>query len=217
MPPWEFQEIGCVWAYLTTLFDHIYKEISAGLYELVEKHATRDDWAHDLFVELPEDVQPPWWNGVNRLANVENIWEFSRSLAAMGPEFVYRLLHGTPLIQRDMVILNGNDDVVNCFPGLYISEEHMVPLIYPADRHAVQDHEHLWSTLPYIEQPNLGWRRMHLLPETPKQTFEDAIDLKGRDEALWSWGFAIFDDERLTAWKAPLLEYRLAQFPHIPV
>ena len=93
----------------------------------------------------------------------------------------------------------------------------MVPLIYPADRHAVQDHEHLWSTLPYIEQPNLGWRRMHLLPETPKQTFEDAIDLKGRDEALWSWGFAIFDDERLTAWKAPLLEYRLAQFPHIPV
>lgn len=58
---------------------------------------------------------------------------------------------------------------------------------------------------------------MHLLPEIPKQTFEDAIDLEGKDEALWSWGFAIFDDERLTAWKAPLLEYRLAQFSHVPV
>lgn len=58
---------------------------------------------------------------------------------------------------------------------------------------------------------------MHLLPETPKQIFEDAIDLEGKDEALWSWSFAIFDDERLTACKAPLLEYRLAQFSHVPV
>ncbi|KAJ5592171.1 hypothetical protein N7537_009075 [Penicillium hordei] len=217
MPPWEFQEIGCLWAYFTTLFDHIYKKISAGLYDLVEKHATRVDWARELFEELPEDVQPPWWHGVDKLENVEKIWGFSKSLALMGPEFVYRLLHGTPLIQRDMVMLNGNDELWNSFPGMYITQENMVPLIYPADRHAVQDYERLWSTLPYIEQPNLGWRRMNLLPETPEQTFEDAIDLEGRDEALWSWGFAILDDERLAAWKAPLLEYRLAQFPHIPV
>ncbi|KAJ5192147.1 hypothetical protein N7449_008289 [Penicillium cf. viridicatum] len=90
MPPWEFQEIGSLWAYLATLFDHIYKDISAGLYELVEKHATRVDWARELFEELPEDVQPPWWNGVDKLGNVKKIWGFSRSLAAMGPEFVYR-------------------------------------------------------------------------------------------------------------------------------
>ncbi|KGO48872.1 hypothetical protein PEX1_102420 [Penicillium expansum] len=216
MPPWEFQEIGCLWAYFTTLFDHIYTEISAGLHDLVEKHMIKDDWQRPYFEFLPEDVQPPWWGGVDNLGHVENIWRFSHSLASMGPEFVYRLLHGTPLIQRDMVMLNGNDDLLS-FPNMYVTEDYMIPLMYPADRHAVQDYEQLWSTLPYIEQPNLGWKQVHVLPDTPGQTFEEAIDFQCARKSVWLWGYAIFDDERLTAWKAPLVQFRLGEEPEYTV
>ncbi|KAJ6118152.1 hypothetical protein N7471_014029 [Penicillium samsonianum] len=216
MPPWEFQEIGCVWAYFTTMFDHIYKEISAGLHELVEKHMNKDDWQYPYFEFLPQEVQPPWWGGLNHIENIENLWGFSNSLASMGPEFVYRLLHGTPLVQRDMVMLNGND-LLNSFPGMYVTEENEVPFLYPADRHAVQDYEQLWSTLPYIEQPNLGWKEVHVLPDASGQTFEEAIDLESAREFLWRWGYAIFDDERLMAWKAPLVEFRLRNEPEFAI
>ncbi|CRL26732.1 Lysosome-associated membrane glycoprotein, conserved site [Penicillium camemberti] len=216
IPPWEYHEMACVWAYFTTMFDPIYKEVTAGLYELVEKHMRKDDSMYQFFDSLPEDVRPPS-GGMESLQSLQNLPDRSKSLASMGPEFVYRLLHGTPLIRRDMVKLNAEDDILSSFPPSWLWEEDKLPFLYPADRHAVQNYEGLWSTLPSFEKPNLGWRMMHLLPHTPEQTFEDAIDLEGGDEALWSWGFAIFDDERLTAWKAPLLEYRLAQFPHIPV
>ncbi|CAI7635562.1 unnamed protein product [Penicillium discolor] len=216
IPPWEYHEMACVWAYFTTMFDPIYKEVTAGLHDLVEKHMRKDDSIYQFFDSLPEDVRPPS-GGMETLQSLQNLPGRSKSLASMGPEFVYRLLHGTPLVRRDMVKLNAEDDVLSTFPPSWLWEEDKLPFLYPADRHAVHNYEQLWSTLPSFEKPNLGWRRMHLLPHTPEQTFEDAIDLEGGDEALWSWGFAIFDDERLTAWKAPLLEYRLAQFPHIPV
>ncbi|KAJ5800565.1 uncharacterized protein N7518_002633 [Penicillium psychrosexuale] len=135
----------------------------------------------------------------------------------MGPEFVYRLLHGTPLIQRDMVISNGMEDLLSSFPNMYVTEDMMVPFLYPADRHAVQDYEQLWSTLPSIEQPNLEWKQVHVLPETLGQTFEEAIDVDCAPKSVWRWGYAIFDDERLRAWKVPLAEFRLGHEPEFAV
>ncbi|CAI7629971.1 unnamed protein product [Penicillium glandicola] len=220
IPPWEFQEMGCVWAYFTTMFDDIYKEIDVGLHDLMEKHASKDPkdgWQREYFEFLPDDVMPPWWGGIDKLRNVERIWGFSNSMALMGPEFVYRLLHAAPLVQRDMVMLNGEDEILTCFPGMHMPEESMFPLLYPADRHSVQDYEQLWSTLPYIEQPNLGWKQVHVLPQTPEQTFEEAIDFDGARKSLWSWGYAIIDDERLMAWKAPLVEFRLGEEPEFAV
>ena len=221
MPPWEFQEIGCLWGYLTTMFGHIYTEISDGLHDLVEKYMTKDpEYARQFpcFELLPQEVMPPWWNGIDKLSNVELLWKFDHSLASMGPDFVYRVLHGTPLVRRDMVMINGNDfGQFSQFPDMYLSEEWMVPFIYPADRHAVQDYEQLWSILPSIEQPNLGWKQVHVLPDTPGQTFEEAIDIQCPRKSLWCWGYAIFDDERLKAWKAPLTEFRLGNEPEFAV
>lgn len=216
IPPWEYHEMGCVWTYFTTKFDPIYKEMTAGLHDLVEKHMSKDDWQYQYFEYLPADVAPPWGN-METLQSLEDLPYRSKSLASMGPEFVYRLLHETPLIQRDLVMINAMDTVFSSFPPSWLWEEDKLPFLYPADRHAVQNYEQLWSTLPSFEQPNLGWKKMHLLPDTPEQTFEDAIDLESTDEELWCWGFAVFDDERLMAWNAPLSEYRLARFPHSAV
>ena len=40
-------------------------------------------------------------------------------------------------------------------------------------------------------------------------TFEEAIDVGCVLKSVWRWGYAIFDDEMLRAWKAPLVEFRL--------
>ncbi|KAJ5509992.1 hypothetical protein N7453_002095 [Penicillium expansum] len=216
IPPWEYHEMACVWTYFTMIFDPIYEEVATGLKELVAKHMSKDDSMYQFFDWLPEEVRPPM-GGMETLRSLDSLPDRSKSLASMGPEFIYRLLHGTPLVRRDMVKLNAIEDTITSFPPSKLWQENKLPFLYPADRHAVQNYEQLWSTLPSFEKPNLGWRRMHLLPETPEQTFEAAIDVEDADEALWSWGIAIFDDERLKAWKAPLVEYRLAIFPQFPV
>jgi hypothetical protein len=218
MPPWEYHEMGCVWTYFKTLFEPIYKEMSASLRDLVEKHMSKDDPLYEFFEFLPEEVMPPWDN-LQSLHDLEDLRYRSKSLATMGPDFVYRLLHGTPLIRRDMVMLNASLAELSNFPPVWLEEEQKLPFLYPADRHAVRDYEQFWSTLPSIEQPNLGWKELYLLPtsQTPVETLEDVVDMQGEDGGIWCWGAAIFDDERFTAWKAPLSEYRSGQFPVIPV
>ncbi|KAJ5188155.1 hypothetical protein N7491_004480 [Penicillium cf. griseofulvum] len=213
IPPWEYQEMACVWAYFRTLFDSIYKEMTAGLHDLVDKHMSKDDWQREYFEFLPEDVMPPWVN-IDSLSALEHLPDMTDSLASMGPEFIYRLLHETtPLMQRNMVMCNANDYSLNYFRDFWLNEEDLLPSLYPADRYAVQDYKHLWSTLSSVEQPNLAWKTMFLLPETPEQTFEDAILLQGGREPVWRLGLAIFDDERLMAWETPLSKYRSGDIP----
>ncbi|KAJ5050218.1 hypothetical protein NUH16_008758 [Penicillium rubens] len=218
MPPWEYHEMGCVWTYFKTLFEPIYKEMTAGLHDLVEKHKSKDDPLYEFFEFLPEEVMPPWGN-LQSLHDLEDLPYRSKSLATMGPDFVYRLLHGTPVIRRDMVMLNALLSELGNFPPVWLEEEQKLPFLYPADRHAVRDYEQFWSTLPSIEQPNLGWKKLYLLstPHSLVETLEDVVDMQGEDGGIWCWGAAIFDDERLTTWKAPLSEYHSGQFPVIPV
>ncbi|CAG8893184.1 unnamed protein product [Penicillium egyptiacum] len=218
MPPWEYHEMACVWTYFTAMFDPIYKEMTAGLHDLMEEHMNKDDCHYQFFEFLPDEVMP-FWGNLETLQSLENLPDRSRSLATMGPESVYRLLHGTPLIRRDMVMLNALEDELSNFPPVWMSEEERLPFLYPADRYAVRDYEQFWSTLPSSEQPNLGWKKLYLLPmsDIPVETLEDVVDLQSGDEGTWCWGVAIFDDERLTAWKAPLLQYRSGQLPESPV
>jgi len=208
MPPWEHEEMGCVWTYLKTKYDPIYKEISDGLHDLVKKHGCEDYRYRSYFAHLPQDVRPPLRN-IESIRGLEDLPDCTGSLAAIGPEFLYRLLHRTPLLRRDMVLSNA-DFMVDTFIGnrsrMFVGEDEMLPLRYPADRHAVRDFEQFWSTLPSTERPNLGWKRVHLVPYTPEQTLEDALDLEGKREYGWNWGHAIWDDERLKIWKAPILE-----------
>ena len=104
------------------MFDPIYEEVTAGLYDLVEKHMSKDDPMYRFFDWLPEDVRPPP-GGMETLESLGNLPYQSKSLASLGPEFVYRLLHGTPLIRRDMVKLNTEEDILNSFPPSWMWEE----------------------------------------------------------------------------------------------
>lgn len=89
---------------------------------------------------------------------------------------------------------------------MYVREEETVPYLYPADRHAIWDFEQFWSTLPSTERPNIAWQKSRLYPLRPGETLEDTVDFAGQCEVGWDWGIAIWDDERLRDWKAPVLE-----------
>lgn len=204
MPPWESHEIGCVWAYFQTKFDPVYKEITAGLQDLLEKHADKESGLGERFEFLPPEVEPPWWGDIESLDDLECPERFSGPLAAMGPDFMYRMLRGTPLVRRDLIMAN-SIDWGDPFIGMSLDDEERFPLLYPADRHAVEDYEQLWSTLPSFEQPNLGWKLNHLKPRSG-DTFEWVFDIQGEEEDAWAWGLAIWDGERLQAWHAPILE-----------
>lgn len=209
LPPWEYDEMGCVWAYLKTKFDPMYKVVSDSVHDLIEKHGNADPRFHDYLedLELPHDQKPPCYR-INSLRDLEDLPNRTDALAALGPSFLYRLLHANPLLQRDMVLANASSygETFIGRTGLPVSEHEMLPLIYPADRHAVKDFDHFWSTLAPLERPNRAWKNVSLMAHTPEENFEDVVDLVGEQETGWNWGIAIWDDQRLMEWEAPDLQ-----------
>lgn len=132
MPPWEHEKMGCVWAYFNTKFLPIYEEMSAGLNDLMEKHADKDDEFRSQYFEyLPSDIQPSLGGFIESLRDLTHLHRFSKSLAALGPEFMYRLLHGTPLGRHDMVMRNALT-WGDAFAGTYLFDEEKPPFLYPA-------------------------------------------------------------------------------------
>ncbi|KAJ5174469.1 uncharacterized protein N7482_000346 [Penicillium canariense] len=208
MPPWEYEEMGCVWSYLRLKYDPVYKEITDTLSALIQsaKSSKRECfWFRDV---IPKDQYPPNWSVlVDCVDCLEEIPDYTDGLASIGPGFLYRVLHAKPLVRRNMVMANLDSFPCDTFIGLGlgISWDERLPLTDPADRHDVPDFEHYWSNLPPLEQPNLGWKRLGLVPHTPDQTLQEALEyFHNRErEAEWLWGYALWDAERLKAWKAP--------------
>ncbi|KAJ5675221.1 uncharacterized protein N7477_005155 [Penicillium maclennaniae] len=200
IPPWECDEMGCVWTYLKTKVDPLYPEVRDSSSKLMKDHGLGDDaW----FEELPLDAQPPYWGLLKSLTSLENLDASTGSLVAIGPNFVYRLLHATPLIRRDMVLSNA-DYMENTFIGdnsrVNIEPEDKLPLIYPADRYAVSGFEEMWSysDLSPTQKPNIAWRMVSLLPHSPEDNLESVIIQD--DEVGWDWYHALWDDDRLNEW-----------------
>lgn len=213
MPPWEYSEIGCIWSYLLTKFPPLYDGIAESMREIADNSPTLQPRLKKRYFEfIPSDVQPPMScrvSSADQLVSMFSRGECSNSLAELGPDFIYRLIHAPFLPRRDMILTNIESrlltfidlDVLYAFT---IHQEAIVPLISPADKYSVVNYKELWSSLPPNETPNKAWRKDHIAPEFPGQTFEGAV-CNMRSVQHWNWGYAIWDDERLEAWKAPLL------------
>lgn len=177
--------------------------------DFIEKHGNADPRFHDYLedLELPSKEIPPCYN-INSLRGLEDLQDRTDAIVALGPSFLYRLLHAKPLLQRDMVLANASSygEIFIGRTGLTVFEEDMLPWIYPADRHAVKDFDQFWSTLSPLERPNLAWKNVYLWAHTPEDNFEESVDVILEQETGWDWGIAIWDDERLKSWEAPDLQ-----------
>lgn len=212
MPPWEYEEMGCVYSYLIAKCETIAKEISDDLRKLMSNTGCRFFWQIQ-----PEDQRVPFGCEMEILSNLDHFSQHFDTYIAVSPGFLYRVLHADRLRRRNMIIVNTKVGESDTFigPGLWVSWDERFPFIDPADRYETRNFEQLWSTLPPIEQPTLGWKRAWLVPHTPEQDFEDSLDYDHdrNSETDWPWGYAIWDGERLEEWKAPLLEESRAQQP----
>jgi hypothetical protein len=201
MPPWEYQEMGCVWSYLMTKYDPVIKKISTDL-----RDAMKDAPGQFFWDVLGDECPPP--AVIDTVEDLKNIPGYTKNLTSFGPDFLYRVLHATKIPQRNMVIGNlttGNRPFIGI--GLVIWDDRY-PFTEPADRHDVRNFEQFWSTLSPIDQPNMGWRELGLIPHTSEQQLEDALfeeNEQNLEEKEWSWGYALWDDARLNEWKAPLV------------
>ncbi|KAJ5366762.1 hypothetical protein N7541_000703 [Penicillium brevicompactum] len=212
MPPWEYSEIGCIWSYLRPKFQPFYGDIIESMREIVEKYPSSEPGAPYEFCFVRQDVLPPMNFHVEALDTLPGVFrseEQTGSMVEIGPDFLYRVIHADFLSRRAMILTNVGSKLttfigIDVLPMFDIHQEAIVPLISPADKYSVVNYEELWSSLPPTETPNKAWRKDHITPEFPGQTFEGAV-CNMRSMEHWGWGYAIWDDERLEAWKAPLL------------
>lgn len=204
IPPWEYEEMGCVWSYLMTKYNPISKEISDDLRKLVS------DTGCFLFWQiLPEDQRPPIGCHMETVKELDYFNGYFDVLASIGPRFLYRVLHAERLLRRNTVMTNARylSNSIFIGSGLGLSWDYRLPLIYPADRHEAPNFQVLWKTLPEIEQPNYGWKKAWLPSMiTEQQELEDVLFYEHRSEEDWDWGYAIWDRERIEEWKAPILD-----------
>lgn len=192
MPPWEYEEMGCVWSYILSKYDPVVETISQGLRDAMKGNEDKFFWDF-----LPDD-ECPAPAVIDRLDDLESLPYHIESFASLGPDFLYRALHAKPIPQWKMVIANTHTSH-EPFIGFGIpSWEDRVQFTTPADRHDVRSFEQFWSTLPPLEQPTLGWKKLGLAPHTPEDRLLDALDRYADPEKKdqWPWGYALWDDAR---------------------
>ncbi|KAJ6151554.1 hypothetical protein N7470_007151, partial [Penicillium chermesinum] len=205
MPPWEYHEMGCAWSYLQSKYTQVVTTIADDLTQLVRSElATSDSQLNDRIDLVPlhkilSKDQLPYSGFVQTLEHLENSQAIVSGLTSIGPDLLYRVLHSKGVDQRNLVGIRPEEDAL--------------PMIYPADRHAIPNFEHFWSTLPPIERPNAGWRLDSVMPARPETEFEDALWLSLLNKEEWNWGYAFWDEVRLREWDAPLLETPWARQP----
>ncbi|KAJ5080949.1 hypothetical protein N7456_013659 [Penicillium angulare] len=213
VPLWEYDEMGCLVAYMRRKISSFYKEIRDGIHDLIERNVPKGTWGREWFETLPEEFNLPY----TRLSSVENLEDmdsYTDCLISMGPTFVYRFLQASPLLKRDLFLANVDSTLFEPYIG-EINPFHFdwekSPLLYPADRFAVPNYVEVWEKLPIVEQPSPGWKKLQWDPEDLHAAYQipgvpiiDSVDLYSPNEFGWEWGHAIWDEGRLEQWKVPI-------------
>lgn len=206
MPPWEYEEFKCLWQHMFERFGEQYREISDDL----ESYGYEPNGLPD---SLNANVLPSC-----ALLETDDLRmkesDLRESLASLGPTFLFRLLKGDFMTRRNMVYANALSSYP-CFPEVIPHRFSAVyPLLYPADRFNFgQDWEGFQAfllTLPEIEQPNLSWQMTWLRKVSEnKPLFEDMYATGVVHNSRLTWGYALWDTERLSKWasdwNAPML------------
>lgn len=202
MPPWEYEEMGCVFTYLRTKVEVVLEEMANEFRQLMKD---RHGWFHDV---LPKEERPPEALGVDELEDLPRISKsHSNGIAGLGPEFLFRILHLGGLARRNLVITNFRDFWPGPWIGLWLDVpfEDRFPFTEPADQYDIPGFESFWSTLPPIEQPTTGWKKAWIPPHEEYEDLEEAMNFR-KSEEYWDWGYALWDQERLREWKALFVE-----------
>ncbi|CAG8057669.1 unnamed protein product [Penicillium olsonii] len=200
MPPWEYEEMGCVYSYFREKDELLGKEIGRDLRQLSE--STPCEFYSDI---LPVEERPPPGSTIH--SDISFILfpdQDAEGLAGLGPEFLYRLFHVDRLTRRNIVCRNTRKIWHGPFIGykISLSWEYRFPLIEPADRHDRPGFEQFWSSLPAIEQPTPEWKRTWLVEQGEDIELEYAIYADETEETGWNWCYALWDEERLEEWKS---------------
>ncbi|KAI9035765.1 uncharacterized protein KD926_002915 [Aspergillus affinis] len=175
MPLWEHEEMGNVFYYLISKTDEIAKDIADDLQQFSKN--TSCEYFGDSFHQ--PNKSPLWyyyWDILPEKLPAGVCQINIGGLAALGPEFLYRILHMDRLSRRDLVCLNTRDSWPEPFIriGLRVSSE--FPFIDPADQLEAPNFEQFWSTLSPLEQPNVGWKNAWLQPQNQGYNLENSMN-----------------------------------------
>lgn len=204
MTPWEVEEFGCLWMHCCYRYEMMLREISDSLMKT----------GCMFFSDLPEDQRPPlncWYSDCD---DFECPYDKGENLASKGPALLCRVLKEKQFqARRDLVLINVRSYRLHFYEfGFWPrpSDNREMQLLYPADIYKSATNKdglrEFLEALPLLERPNVAWERMWFLRDDydfPEILF-DVYEF-GQFNNQWSWQYALWDNERLNAWKVPWL------------
>ncbi|RJE27498.1 hypothetical protein PHISCL_00232 [Aspergillus sclerotialis] len=198
MPPLEVAELGCVFGYIYEKYTEPYNEIADSLAQ----------YGRVSMDSIPQDLQIPagciQCDATDLTMRAD---ENLDTLASMGPIFLYRFLHRESALDRRNLILANARPSLGSLPDICPGSDGSLPLLHPADRSNFGDHidglKRFLATLPRSERPNLLCDSYFLCFYDGSDAFEEIFDVQ-LGSALWRWGYALWEDERLQEWNPPI-------------
>ncbi|KAL2864454.1 uncharacterized protein BJX67DRAFT_220303 [Aspergillus lucknowensis] len=200
LSPWEVEEFSCLWQHFHDRLGELYHEIANDL----------NQYGPKPIQVLPEHLRAPSSCSVVDCDNLKlHDIEVRQALASIGPSFLLKLLQEKEYIARRNLVLANGAPYFPCFPDFSPHNYGVdLPFLYPADRFNfgsdLSGFQTLLATLPEIERPNLAWQKAWLSDLEPSEPIFEEMLVTGVQSRDYSWGYAIWDSERLIKWGAPL-------------
>ncbi|KAL4903276.1 hypothetical protein BDW74DRAFT_180140 [Aspergillus multicolor] len=196
-PPWEYEEIGCLWQYCYNRNGKIYTEIANDL----------SKYGSTVNASLPDALTDTLLPSA-QLCETDDFGfceeERRDCLASLGPAFLYKLLRADFMTRRNLLYANAGR-ASPYFPHFLpweFSEQY--PLLDPADRFDfgkdVGGLKTCLSTLTETERPNVSWDFTWLEQLHPDEPLYEHMYMSGTNHRRWGWLYTMWDNERLSDW-----------------
>ncbi len=219
LPPWEIQEMVCVWHYLMQRWRTVFREVS-GLtpskrrgWQYQTNTPLKAELAHLRISQDESSDDPP---RVRYARCAQSFIARCKYLAYRGPAFLARTLAQTPLEERrDFLLVEAQYylRVAHNFDEAFLTLHNIPHLLPPANRYEDPGILDILSQMPKAEQPSRGWEWFcdeYCIPSLGIGLYWEKSCRYGLShpnnmpqyfaKRASRWGFPFWDEERLIEW-----------------
>jgi hypothetical protein len=197
MPPWEIDEIGCVFFTLRNRLEADWEEIVGlnSLDEVPEDTPEEEEWS------LMEELFHEQYNALSSIINNGLVFSYNLLRQVKATQHVSMLQAADPAVRHIEWLLT---DHQLGYPNNICAE--LWPFNYPASEYnctSLEEFEEILALMPLARRPSPCWQFCWARFRTRCTSYLHNMLLQGAEINCWGWGYAFWDEHRIREWNVP--------------